>query len=341
MDANEIKNRITINDTIRLLEYYGGNVYSENDEYIVFNSICHNSDSHKLYLYKETNSLYCWSNCGSIDVISIVQQQEGLSFKDAIQWIEKFFNIGEQRGFGRDLYIPPKREIPQKIIDIDKPQHIYEETILNTFRDVPIEQWINEGITLNAMKEFGIKFDINNNGIIIPVRDRDNRLIGIRIRNLDKDIIENTGKYIPYFDRLNGINYKFKTTEVLYGLNINKKKIEETKRVIIFEGEKSVLKMKSWYGEDDISVATFGCKIDEYQLELLKQLDIQSVAFMYDYETEEDILKKFDSAYRKANLFFNVFYVKDYKGLINIKDSPVDRDKESFENILNLLEKYE
>ena len=80
IDSYELKSRLTVDNTIEILEYYGAEIKSENEEYIVFSAICHNSSKGKLYLYKETNSLYCWSQCGGIDVIHIVQQEEDLDF---------------------------------------------------------------------------------------------------------------------------------------------------------------------------------------------------------------------------------------------------------------------
>ena len=52
----------------------------------------------------------------------------------------------------------------------------------------------------------------------------------------------------------------------MYGLNVNKDNIKKYKYAIVFEGEKSVLKMGSWY-EDSTAVAMNGSNFSEYQLE--------------------------------------------------------------------------
>ena len=93
-------------------------------------------------------------------------------------------------------------------------------------------------------------------------------------------------------DQLSNITYKFPSSKVLYGLYENLKKIQECKQVCIFEGEKSILKSKTLFGENDISVASFGCNLSQYHLELLKSLGVNTLMFCYDRETEEKILKK-------------------------------------------------
>ena len=121
IDSYELKSRLTVDNTIEILEYYGAEIKSENEEYIVFSAICHNSSKGKLYLYKETNSLYCWSQCGGIDVIHIVQQEEDLDFQSAIDYIANWFQIGRLKSFGRPTRIEHKpREIKQKEIDVNE-----------------------------------------------------------------------------------------------------------------------------------------------------------------------------------------------------------------------------
>lgn len=153
----------------------------------------------KLYFYIETKSWYCWSHCGgNVDIFSIVMEQEGITFQESLKWVEKFFNLGENRGFGREFYVPPKREIIKKPIDITEQLPYYEESILNTFSNkLPIE-WLQEGMLEEILKQFEIKIDINTCSIIIPHRDLNGKLIGVRCRNLKEESIEKFGKYTPY-----------------------------------------------------------------------------------------------------------------------------------------------
>lgn len=341
LNAEQIKNMLTTEMILDLMNYLGGEIKSENDQFIIFNSICHSSDSSKLYFYPSTNSFNCWSQCGGVDIISIVQEVEGLDFKDAIKFIEDYFQLGVKK-FGRPTYnINRKpREHKPKEIDLNERLPIYDEEVLNVFINHKPIEWLQEGVSEDVMDLFGIKFDLNSNGIIIPSRDDLGNLIGIRIRNLDEYSIDNYGKYTPFRDSVNDIMYKFPTSKVLYGLYENKEMIQKCKTSIIFEGEKSVLLSKTYFGENDISVGSYGCSLKDYQTHLLKSLGVEDIIFMYDREEDEKILKKIEKNYKKCSLLFNVYYVKDYEDLINIKDSPVDKGECVYRELLNKRIKY-
>ena len=330
---------MTIDHSIQLLEYYGFELRNETDEYYVFSSVCHQSNSSKVHLYKSTNTIFCFV-CGNIDLISIVQEQEGLAFQDAIDFIVNLFQLNK-KSFGRPERLKYKRkEIQQKEIDIKEKLPTYNNSILNTFVDYQPYEWVKEDISIDTMKQFEIKFNIESNAIIMPIRDDEDNLVGIRCRNLDEDKIERFGKYGVYTDALSGISYKCLTGRLLYGLNKNKEKIMECKKIIIVEGEKSVLKSKSWFGCNDITVASYGCNLTNYQIEIIKSLGVKDIIFMYDREEDDKINKKMEKVYRKCALFFDVYYIRDYGGLIDYKDSPLDKGENIYKKILNNIEKY-
>ena len=337
MEVSELKSRLTVENTIELLEYFGAEIKSENEEYIVWSAICHNSSKGKLYLYKATNSLYCWSQCGGIDVIHIVQQEEDLNFQEAIQWLVDFFQLDYKHGFGK----PPKlehkpREIKKKEVNLDEKLPIYQESILNTFYDIPPLEWIKEGISIEIMQQFGIKYDINTQSIIIPHRDSDGNLVGIRCRNLLEDIIERYGKYLPYTCPLSNITYNHKLSMCLYGLYENKDNITNRKKAIIFESEKSVLLMNSYYPNDSIGIAVGGSVVHQYQIELLKQLGVEEVIIAFDFEIREKLLKKFEKSYKKCALQFKTYILDSelMSELLEESDSITDKGKEIFDEIL-------
>lgn len=342
MDAQELKSRLTVENTITLLEYYGAEIKGENEEYIIFSGICHNSSKGKLYLYKLSNSIYCWV-CGSLDVISIVMEEEDLEFQQAIQFIVDFFQLEKKVGFGK----PPKiehrpREIKKKEINFDEKLPIYQESILNTFIDYAPLEWIKEGISIDTMKKFGIKYDLNTKSIIIPHRDLEGNLIGIRQRNLLEENIERYGKYTPYTCPLSGIMYNHRLSLNLYGLYENKENIIKSKKVIIFESEKSVLLMNSYYPNNSIGIAVGGSVVHEFQLNLLKQLGVEEIAICFDYEIREKLLQKFEKSYKRCALQFKT-YILDKElmsELLEESDSPIDKNKETFMKLLNNRVEY-
>ena len=339
-DIQDLKNKLTIDHSIQLLEYYGFELRNETDEYYVFSSQCHQSNSSKVHLYKSTNTIFCFV-CGNMDLISIVQEEEGLAFQDAIDFIVNLFQLNK-KSFGRPERIEHKpREIKQKEIDVNEKLPTYNESILNTFYSISIVEWLNEGISKEIMDLFEIKYSIDNNSIIIPCRDIESRLVGIRCRNLNEKIIEEYGKYGVYTDNLSKISYKCLTGKLLYGLNINKKRIRENKTIIIVEGEKSVLKSKTWFGDNDITVASYGANLTNFQIEIIKSLGVKKIIFAYDKEYNEKILNKIENIYKKTALLFDVYYINDDKNLLKEKDSPLDNGEKIYRELLSNMKKYE
>lgn len=338
IDAQELKSRLTIDNTIQLLEYYGAELRKETESYYVFSSFCHNSNSSKLHVYKSSNTLHCFV-CGNLDILSIIQDQEGLTLPEAIEWAENFFQLNKHQ-WGRPKIQYAPKEIVKPEIDVTEKLKTYNPSILNTFIDYQAIEWIQEGISEEVMKMFDIKFDIDSQSIIIPVRDQQGDLVCIRCRNLNEDTIDKYGKYGVYTDYQSGISYRNTTGKLLYGLNVNMKKIVERKRIILVEGEKSVLKSKTWFDDEDITVATYGANLTNFQIEMIKSLGVEDILFCYDREEEKNITKKINNIYKKTSMLFNVYYIDDYKGLIDLKESPFDKDEDVYRELLMGKKKY-
>lgn len=344
LSIEELKDKIDESMIIELMEYWGAEVFQENEEYIIYSGICHgNPESRKLYLYRSSLSFFCYSNCGSMDIIALTQQIEGLSLGDAIQWLTDFFKLDNKHIFGRPKRIKHMPKIIKpKEINLNEKLPCYNGSILNTFvKYYPIE-WLIEGISKKTLELFEIKIDIEDGGkIIIPHRDKFNRLIGIRVRNLNEKIIEEYGKYRPYSDKLSGITYSHSLGKNLYGIHLNKENIKKYETVILVESEKSVMKIQEYYPRDNISLALCGSTISDYQLELLKEMNVKNVIYAMDKEEDENWLRKVDKIYKKTALHFNVYTIIDNEGLLNLKDSPCDKNKEVFEKLLQNKINYE
>ena len=124
-----------------------------------------------------------------MSLFDFVMTMNNCTFAESVQFLESYFHIGMnfQRGFGR-----PKREeieikpYVRKEVDFNEQLPEYDGSILNTFINYKPVEWIYEGISVETMEKYEIRYSIENNSIIIPHRDKDGRLVGIRERNLDK-----------------------------------------------------------------------------------------------------------------------------------------------------------
>src|SRR5699024_11476747 len=95
------------------------------------------------------------------------------------------------------------------------------ENILNVFDDKYHVSWVKDYISQDIMKKYNIKLDILRQRIIIPHYDIRNRLVGVRVRNLDEDMVERGMKYVPLFTSKT-TNYRHMTGSNLYGLKIGR-----------------------------------------------------------------------------------------------------------------------
>jgi DNA primase len=211
----------------------------------------------------------------------------------------------------------------------------YNKGALDTFiRRYPPE-WLNDGISREAMDKFDIRYSISQNKIIIPHRDIDGRLVGIRGRALNDWEIENVGKYMPV--KLEQTWYKHPLSMNLYGLYENKAIIKKQKICYVFESEKSVLQFES-FNMPHCAVAVCGSQFNKYQLNiLLKHCAPSEIVICFDSEENEGETKYFDKLYalcKKYTQYCQFSFVYDRLGLLGKKDSPSDKGEETFKKLI-------
>ena len=86
INKEDILKKLTSEDIIGIVEKYGGEKCSEDDEKIIFTTICHNSNSHKLYYYKNSGNFQCYTACGMIgNVFNFLIHINMYKFEDAIR----------------------------------------------------------------------------------------------------------------------------------------------------------------------------------------------------------------------------------------------------------------
>ena len=346
----EIKNNLTINQIYDILFSLGGNPIIK-EEIIISQTICHGGNSHKLYYYNNTKLFKCYTDCPeeSFDIFQLIiknKKLEGIDFTlfQAIQFVITFFNLAisnenfvysnEEVG---DWQILNKyeqnssQEKQEKIIEFK----FYDDKILKYLPRPKIPMWLKEGISQEAMDNCGIAFDPVSWGIVIPHYNIDGKLIGIRERTLIKEEEEN-GKYKPAI--LNYQMYNHPLGFNLYNLNNSKDNIRKIKKAIVFEGEKSCLLYQSYFGIDnDISVAVCGSNLTNYQVQLLKSLDVEEIVIAFDKQFKEigdkewkGWTKKLTEINKKYSSIVQISFMFDKEDLLGYKDAPIDRGPEIF-----------
>ena len=348
--TDQIKNNLSINQIYELLTSLGGNpILKEN--LIVSQTICHGGHSHKLYYYDNTKLFKCYTECpeDGFDIYDLIiknKKTESINFTlyQAIQFVITFFNLTisvENFSFSNeeisDWQILNKyeqtnsQEKQEKIVDFK----FYDDKILKYLPKPKIPIWLQEGISQEVMNNCGIAFDPVLWGIVIPHYNIDGKLIGIRERTLIKEEEEN-GKYKPAI--LNYQMYNHPLGFNLYNLNNSKNNIRKIKKAIIFEGEKSCLLYQSYFGIDnDISVAVCGSNLTNYQVQLLKSLDVNEIVIAFDKQFKEigdnefkGWVKKLKDINKKFSSIISISFMFDKWNLLGYKDSPIDRGADIF-----------
>lgn len=344
LTLKEIYEGLTDSRIIELVMSLGADRYMETDKEIIFPTICHNYNasqaSMKLYYYKRNKMFHCYTgDCESFNIFGLFERRYELLHKEYDFYQDIVLKVvdGMDLSSNDDDSFYEKYESPytlnknKTIVNLKK----YNKTILGIFsKDLPIE-WLNEGISEKVMKQFNICYYISQHKIVIPHYDIDGNLVGIRGRSLDEEDIL-VGKYMPL--KINGVLYNHPLMFNLYGLNFNKEAIKKNKMAVITEGEKSVLLYGSYY-EDNICVATCGSSLHKYQIDLLTQNGAETIILAYDKEGKDSkeknlYYKKLIGICKKYSAFCKIGFIYDEKGLLKLKDSPLDRGKKVYEELL-------
>lgn len=354
-DKAEIRDQLEIENIFELLHEWGGD-----PEYTPFGiisaTICHNEPgegSRKLYYYLNSGLFQCYTGCsGYFDIFELVrkvadiQWHEEYDLNDAVRWIARRFGISGTAidedetdaiedwkllaNYDRIQEITPKERIEITLKD-------YDSSILDRLNyTVRIDPWLKEGISQESLNQARIGYYPVGEQISIPHFDKDGRFVGLRGRSLIKEEAELFGKYRPM--RISGKLYNHPLGMNLYNYNFSKENILKFGKAIIFEGEKSCLLYKSYFGiENDISVACCGSSISNYQIQLLMDAGAKEIIVAFDRQFQEigdkefkHLTKNLVKINEKVANMVNISFMFDRNMVTGYKDSPVDCGKDIF-----------
>ena len=192
------------------------------------------------------------------------------------------------------------------------------------FDEDVFKDWVSEGIPIDLIKKYNISYDVLNNSIVIPIYDNNGNIVNISNRTLNpiyKKI--KIPKYIYSFSWNDG------TIDILWGLSFHKEKIEQTKKIIIVEGIKSVLKLESFGYDNSVAILTSHVN----QLQLKELIKTNSMEFIFALDQNVNI--RDDENIMLLCRFGQVSYLHDYRNRLQLKDSPCDGGKELFDELYN------
>lgn len=334
-----------------------------------FQTCCHHANAtdggYNLSFNPESKSFYCFSTCNcSYSLLSLVKKHKELqdgkcSTWKAMKWICEQINIPfnfkeEAKKVNTNIY-----KWQNNLLKYTKKKQGYielqeiDQSILKYFENCYHTDWLDYGISPKTLDKYQVKWYNYFNQIVIPCRQEDGKLIGIRVRNMNP----NTDiKYKPLM-LLDGTEFNFPTNEVFYGENFNKTNIERTRSVILVEAEKTVQKFDDWYGEENnICLGLYGSTLSNTKLKKLNKWgvntfyialdsDFKDIEFSEDKNnpTEyEQFEKKVLKIYKKLKPYGKVYVIYNNLGFKDCyKYSITDYTKEQFEQLWNSKEEID
>jgi hypothetical protein len=358
MDAQQLKAKLTDKNIIQVINNLGGELREDNDEYMIFTSITYDVDANshkaKLYCYKANYSFVEYHiSMETFDIFELVKERQRLlgvkyGFVDCMKFVCSSIGVDyNSKGFD----VKQSDFVNANLKRFTNPSHkvelqVFDDVILNKFEHWYHQSWIDDNISIDTMKKYGIMYYDYGNQIIIPCYNQYNQLIGIRARNLDPNV---EAKYIPYkdLDWHNGNKgwYKFNVGSTFYGLNHNVQAIQKTKKVIICESEKAVLQGDTYFGKNNIILGMYGSAMTRQKRDIILELGVDEVIIAIDfdyieesysnkelYEPLTDWEKYENKVYKIADMFkgwCKVSVIIDYNPE-HKKDCATDYGKEKF-----------
>ena len=271
---------------------------------------------------QEKQTFFDFSTAIGGNLLEFIQEYHKVGLHKAVEILKAYANITNDT-----VNIPTKLSATKiakqyKIREkhLQSAPEILPQNYMDRFEwnETKLKTWESEGITKDSMQKFTVRYDGFSDRIVFPIRDYKGNIINVCGRTLDPDFKEKNIRKYTYFKQFNGC------LDTLYGFSDNKENITSKKEFIIFEGSKSVMIADGWGFQNTGAALT--SHLSEPQFRFLVKLGTR-VVFAFDKEI--DITK--DKNIQRLKRYIPIEYIKDTEGLLNDKDSPVDKGREVFE----------
>lgn len=276
----------------------------------------------------ETGTFYDFSSGIGGSVFTFVQYYHHLSKADVVKHLKQYANIDEN-----DSESPILRQklgatvVCKRFLGKKRPQKenkiaVLSPTYMERFEDRPdkLEVWRKEGITDEAMRFFGVKYDSFSNCIVYPIRNEHGDIVNVGGRTLEPDFKERGIRKYTYFKPWGG------QMSVIYGLSENLSEIKAKNEIILFEGMKSVLLARGYGFKNCGAILT--SHLNPGQMKILARLGVR---VMFALDKDVDVTK--DHNVQILKQYNNIYYLFDFKNLTDAKDAPVDKGEAVFKQL--------
>ena len=104
--------------------------------------------------------------------------------------------------------------------------------------------------------------------------------------------------------------------------------IQKSKEIILFEGCKSVLIADTWGIHNTAAILTSHLSTNQFKILIKLGYDVV-------FALDKDVNVLLDKNIQKLKQYIGVYYIQDRQGLLDSKDSPVDKGAEVFKQLFD------
>lgn len=257
------------------------------------------------------------------DIFSYIIEQRKVEFIDVLNevrhalGITDYYDFFDNKGIFGGFYEKIRKRRTNKV-------NTYDDSILDCYVNCGNIRFLADNISLLSQKFFKIKYDVESQGIVIPIRNQFGQLMGVKER-FNYDVPDGEMKYF--------YAVPCSMNQTLFGYSQNYEFLVDN-TIYIFEAEKSCMQCYSYGIRNCVSLGSGSISIQ--QVKMLLELNPKRIIFLHDVGYGlENIMRNIDmvknySRFTEVELGYWSYFGRGYEN----KVSPSDLGKEWLENIL-------
>ena len=328
MDANILAEKIASDseNIITILTKLGHDDIKDRGKYLQTSNLDGDNAS-AISIIKENLVYQNFTRNDSGNIFSLIMYDKKVTFPEALNFAARCIGYKDDR---THIKLPfggfYKSMLGDKPNDFTVDIPIYSEADLPNPHNLSM-MWVEDGVDVFTQLKYGIRYDPECDSIIIPIHDYKGNLVGAKKRRNSRHCAfnERWGMYIAY-----------PKARLCYGWIHNYITIQDKKRVIILEAEKSVAQLSAM--GCNLGLAVGGHSISDCQAYYIKSLQPEEIIIAFDEGISEEELKFISKKMLPKNGIYKykVGYIFDGGGNIletGSKNSPTDQGKDAFKQL--------
>lgn len=247
------------------------------------------------------------------DLFGYICEQRRIDFSEVLSVIKDilhitdYYDFFDNKGIFGGFYERVRKCNVNKI-------RTHENSILDRYIKCGNLRFLNDNISLEAQRFFDIMYDVESQGIVIPIYNQLGQLMGVKVR-CNYDVPDGEMKYYYLVPCA--------MSHTLYGYSHNYNFLINNV-VLIFESEKSVMQCYSYGIRNCVAIGSGS--INPKQIQMLYELNPRALIFMHDVGFEIESIMRNINITKSYSRFLDIdfgywdFFNKNYKNKVSSSD---------------------